>query len=405
MSTLSLNEPSSELFIASNFNSPMRVLVVDDDPFTLTIIKKRLAMGGYEIATATNGLEGLEQVEMFKPNLIISDWMMPEMDGREFCGRVKEDYKGRSIYFILLTAKDKYEDKVAALDTGADEYLVKPCDGRELMARLRAAERILRLQNELSQSNAKLQSALERINAELEATSEIQRRLLPQTMPYIKSYSFAAHYQPSTECSGDFYDVLPLGDGRIGLAIGDVSGHGTPSMVAMAVTHMLMHLEGDAMRDPAQMLFNLNNKMSKHLRTEQYLTIFYAVLDPANGKLIYSSAGHNPPLLVDYQNKSYEFLPGCEGFPVKLIGPDMEYFNNEIKLGQSQHLVLYTDGLVEARNHAGDLFGQEGLIEAVSRNETKSPQTLLDWILSDLGCHQKARQLEDDLSVLIVSRT
>lgn len=404
MSLLSLGEPIKDELLANGDHPPMRVLVVDDDPFTLTIMKKRLMMGGYEIATATNGREALERVATFQPNLIISDWMMPEMDGREFCARVKEDIKGRPIYFILLTAKDKYEDKVTALDTGADEYLVKPCDGRELMARLRAAERILRLQDELSQSNSKLQHAIKRINAELEATSEIQKRLLPLAIPRIDGYSFAAHYQPSTECSGDFYDVLPLPDGRVGIAIGDVSGHGTPSMVAMAVTHMLIHVEDQAMGDPAKMLFNLNNKMSYHLPTDQYLTIFYAVLEPATGRLVYSSAGHNPPLLADFKQNKFEFLPDCEGFPVKLIGPDMEYANAEIQLQPGQHLITYTDGLIEARNGDGLLFGSEGLVDAVSRREPQSSQMLLDWILSDLACHQKGRQLDDDLSLLVVSR-
>lgn len=405
MTRLSLSDPPlPESVLPDGQHAPMRVLVVDDDPFTLTIMKKRLMLGGYEIATAENGIEGLERVEHFKPNLIISDWMMPEMDGREFCQRVKEDYKARSIYFILLTAKDKYEDKVAALDTGADEYLVKPCDGRELMARLRAAERILRLQSELSQSNEKLNLALTRINAELEATSEIQRLLLPLTLPHQAGYGFAAHYQPSTECSGDFYDVLPLPDGRLAIAIGDVSGHGTPSMVAMAVTHMLMHVEGEAMMDPAMMLFNLNNKMSYHLPTEQYATLFYAVLDPKTGRMVYSSAGHNPPLLADYAAGTFEYLTGCEGFPIKLIGPDMVYNNNEIQIAQGQYLVLYTDGLIEARNHEDGFYGSEELIESVKRARPNTPQVLLEGILGDLGAYTQGRQLDDDLSLLIVSR-
>jgi serine phosphatase RsbU (regulator of sigma subunit) len=272
------------------------------------------------------------------------------------------------------------------------------------MARLRAAERILRLQNELSRSNAKLHRALTRINAELEATSEIQKRLLPLAIPRVEGYSFAAHYQPSTECSGDFYDVLPLPDGRIGIAIGDVSGHGTPSMVAMAVTHMLIHVEEETMGDPAAMLFNLNNKMSHHLPTDQYLTIFYAVLDPASGKLVYSSAGHNPPLLADFKHQRFEFLSGCEGFPVKLIGPDMEYTNCEIQLEPEQHLIMYTDGLIEARNPAGDLFNPEGLIDSVGRSTPQSSQMLLDWILADLKHFVQGRQLDDDLSLLVTSR-
>jgi len=325
----------------------LRVLIVEDDPFTLTILHKRLSMGGYTVATATNGREGLAQVEEFKPDLIISDWMMPELDGREFCARVKKDDNGRSIYFILLTAKDKHEDKVLALDTGADEYLVKPCDGQELMARLRAAERILRLQQNFSLSNERLQAALERINAELEASSKIQRCLLPKDLPKIDGYGFAAHYQPSTECSGDFYEVFPLQGGLLGIAIGDVSGHGAPSMVMMALTHTLLHQEALHSLDPARVLFNLNNQMCTYLPTDQYVTVFYGILDPASGLLTYSSAGHNPPLKIDYGRQQFEFLSGCEGFPIKLIGPNMEYESSMIQIEPGQQLILYTDGLLE----------------------------------------------------------
>jgi sigma-B regulation protein RsbU (phosphoserine phosphatase) len=270
---------------------------------------------------------------------------------------------------------------------------------------MRRSTRTLRLQNELSLSNDRLQRALNRINAELEATGEIQRRLLPLALPSVQGYCFAAHYQPSTECSGDFYDVLPLPDGRLGIAIGDVSGHGTPSMVAMAVTHMLMHVEDkQIMMNPEEMLFHLNNKMSNHLPTDQYATLFYGVLDPASGRLVYSSAGHNPPLLADFSRMKYDFLPGCEGFPIKLIGPNMKYGNSEIELAPGQQLILYTDGLIEARNDQGVLFGPEGLVESVSRVQSTSPQRMLDWILSDLTVHLKTRQLEDDLSLLIVGR-
>lgn len=382
----------------------MRILIAEDDPFTLTILQKRLVKGGYEVATATNGREGLQKVEEFKPDLILSDWMMPEMDGKEFCQRVKEDFQARSIYFILLTAKDKFEDKVSALDTGADEYLVKPCDGRELMARLRAAERILRLQQQLSQSNEQLQKALSRLNAEMEATSVIQRRLLPSSLPKVPGYGFAAHYQPSTECSGDFYDVLPLPDGRLGLIIGDVSGHGAPAMVAMAVTHMLLNLEVPTAADPAALLYNLNNKMCAFLPTDQYLTMFYGILEPGTGHLVYSSAGHNPPMLFDGISRSGEFLKGCEGFPIKLIGPNMEYTNQEITLGPTEHLVMYTDGLLEAFNDQDQAFGSDGLRKALATCRRYDPVLMLNHLLANLYAFTMDHPLDDDLSLLLVSR-
>jgi sigma-B regulation protein RsbU (phosphoserine phosphatase) len=382
----------------------MRVLVCEDDPFTLTILKKRLLTGGYTIETATNGREGLEKVSAFKPDLILSDWMMPEMDGVELCSAVKDRPENANIYFILLTAKDKNDDKVSALDTGADEYLVKPCDGRELMARLRAAERLLRLRQELARKNRELNTAYNRIDGEMRATSQIQRSLLPQHLPELAGYAFAAHYQPSTECSGDFYDALPLADGRVALVMGDVSGHGAPAMVAMAMCHVLLHIEAQRTCDPATALFNINNKMFQYLPTDQYATLFYAILDPASGRLEYSSAGHPPPFVLDPKRERSYFLTGCEGFPIKLVEPDIDYETRQTQLEPGQNLILYTDGLIEAFNPGKIAFGMEGLQESALALRDDRPEAMLTAILGDLDRFRGDCPLDDDLSLLIVKR-
>ena len=383
---------------------PLRILVVEDDPFMLTILNKRLKKAGYTVEVATNGREGLEKMGAFHPEVIISDWMMPEMDGRELCARVKEHPDGRSIYFILLTAKDKNEDKVAALDTGADEYLVKPCDGSELMARVRAAQRVVRLQEELTNRNRELQSVMTRINNELEITSQIQRSMLPQELPDIAGYRFAAHYQPSTECSGDFYDAIELAPDKLALVIGDVSGHGTPAMVAMVLSNMLLNMEVSQFENPAALLHNVNNKMWQYLPTGQYVTLFFALLNPATGQLVYSSAGHNPPLLVNRSNGDCQYLAGCEGFPIKLIGPDIEYENREMELPPDHNLILYTDGLVEAFNAESEQFGTDRLGQLAVSIREQPPEQMISSIMSRLLEFTPSPHLDDDLSLLIMNR-
>jgi sigma-B regulation protein RsbU (phosphoserine phosphatase) len=382
----------------------LRVLLVEDDPFTLRILHKRLQAGGYQIETATNGCEALDKADVFKPQLILSDWMMPEMDGVELCAQIRKRPGGKSIYFILLTARDKNEDKVSAFDTGADEYLVKPCDGKELMARLRAADRLLRLQTELARSNGELQKAYRRINDEMQATSHIQRSMLPQSLPEVPGYRFAAHYQPSTECSGDFYDLLALEEGRLGIVIGDVSGHGAPAMVAMALTRMLVRMEASRAADPAALLFRVNNLLFEYLPTGQYATMFYGVLDPATGELVYSSAGHNPPLCVDRLGRAAEYLTGCEGFPLKLVGSNMPYETSRLRLAPQQQLILYTDGLVETFNMENEPYGAENLTAMAMRLIDEAPMPLIHSILKDLDQFRGAHPFDDDLSLLIVSR-
>ncbi len=127
----------------------IRILVVEDDPFFQRVLLKRLAAEGYQVQAASDGREGMKAIVTFEPDLVISDWMMPQVDGLELCQSVKTGLQETAPYFILLTAKGEISDKLLALDTGADDYLVKPCDQGELLARVRAGLRIVLLTQEM----------------------------------------------------------------------------------------------------------------------------------------------------------------------------------------------------------------------------------------------------------------
>ena len=127
----------------------IRILIVEDDPFFQRVLLKRLAAEGYQVQAASDGREGMKAIVTYEPDLVISDWMMPQVDGLELCQSVKTGLKEAAPYFILLTAKGEISDKLLALDTGADDYLVKPCDQGELMARVRAGLRIVLLTQDM----------------------------------------------------------------------------------------------------------------------------------------------------------------------------------------------------------------------------------------------------------------
>jgi len=127
----------------------IRILVVEDDPFFQRVLLKRLAAEGYQVQAASDGREGMKAIVTFEPDLVVSDWMMPQVDGLELCQSVKTGLKETAPYFILLTAKGEISDKLLALDTGADDYLVKPCDQGELLARVRAGLRIVLLTQDM----------------------------------------------------------------------------------------------------------------------------------------------------------------------------------------------------------------------------------------------------------------
>ncbi len=134
----------------------IRILVVEDDPFFQRVLVRRLEAEGYQVQSASDGREGMKAIVTFEPDLVISDWMMPQVDGLELCQSVKTGLKETAPYFILLTAKGEISDKLLALDTGADDYLVKPCDQGELMARVRAGLRIVLLTQHMRQASVEL---------------------------------------------------------------------------------------------------------------------------------------------------------------------------------------------------------------------------------------------------------
>ena len=148
----------------------IRVLIVEDDPFFQRVLVKRLSAEGYQVQAASDGRAGMKAIVTFEPDLVISDWMMPQVDGLELCQSVKTGLREAAPYFILLTAKGEISDKLLALDTGADDYLVKPCDQGELMARIRAGLRIVLLTQEMRQAVvdlAKLKREMDWVRGEL----------------------------------------------------------------------------------------------------------------------------------------------------------------------------------------------------------------------------------------------
>ena len=137
-----------------------RVLVVEDDPFFQRVLQRRLSKEGYQVQVAADGREGMKAIVSFEPDLVLSDWMMPHVDGLELCQAVKTGLREAAPYFILLTAKGEVSDKLLALETGADDYLVKPCDQGELLARVRAGLRIVLLTQDLRHSVAESRAAV-----------------------------------------------------------------------------------------------------------------------------------------------------------------------------------------------------------------------------------------------------
>jgi sigma-B regulation protein RsbU (phosphoserine phosphatase) len=250
-----------------------------------------------------------------------------------------------------------------------------------------------------------LKEAYEAVDYDLRVVANIQRLLLPGEMPPISTMGLAAHYQTSQRAGGDYYDFFPLADGRWGLFIADVSGHGTPAAVLMAVTHSLAHTYPESHDRAGALLEYLNHKLYELYtsKSETFVTAFYGIYDPKTRGLTYSSAGHNPPRLKRCMDGTLALLDEAGGVPLG-IGPRTAYPDAHHQLVPGDQLVLYTDGITEAQDASGRMFGVERL-DKVLENCAVGASDLLRAVLDELEAFTGGRPAHDDRTLLVAKIT
>jgi sigma-B regulation protein RsbU (phosphoserine phosphatase) len=378
-----------------------KILLVEDQLVLAKMLTRQLERQGHTVAHARDGIEALGKLQTFDANLIISDWVMEPLDGIEFCRRLRSDPQRSHIYFLLLTARDRLEDRLSAFQAGIDEYVTKPVVDQELLQRVRVGLRINCLQRELALSNAMLSQSLRRIREEIELVGRLQRSLLPSRLPS-SQFECAVVYNPCEECGGDYYDFIPLSDDRIAIVMADVSGHGAPAMVAMAIIRSLLHGMLPGAESPEAALRGVNSALWHHLPTEQYATMFIAFWDRRSGRLRSSSAGHCAPLVIRRSTGRAEPLEFEAGFPIKLIGAEIDYSAGETNLAPGDRLVLFTDGLVEAFNAGEEQFGLTRLVQTLEGHAREPVGELRRRVLEAVTAFCGDHPQEDDQTLLLL---
>ena len=249
--------------------------------------------------------------------------------------------------------------------------------------------------------NDELKRAYAMVEHELKVVADIQRSLLPQTLPKIPGFDVAASYQTSRWAGGDYYDFFELPDGRWGILIADVSGHGTPAAVIMAITHSLAHGHPGHPDPPSALLEHVNRRLCETYTQsgDVFVTAFYGIYDPATRELTYACAGHNPPRVKRCWNGSIITLEEGAGPPLGLFA-DLTYGQATIKLIPHDLLVLYTDGITEAMNGRGEQFGL-ARFDSVLANCGLSAQALMDKVLETLADFTGDRPADDDRTLLV----
>ena len=379
--------------MAKSTSNSESILLVDDNPTNLQVLFQTLEGLGCKLLIAKNGETALSIAGKALPDLILLDIMMPGIDGYEVCRQLKSNPATEGIPVIFLSALGETEDKVLGLQLGAVDYVTKPFQPDEVIARVNTHLTIHRLKREV-------ESQKDQLEHELEVVSEVQRKLLPKQLPAIDGFKLAVHYETSRYAGGDYYDIIKMPDNIWGFLIADAEGHSAPAAVLMAMTCALFRSYPGVPTDPADVLKYLNQHLCK-VADPSFMTALYAVYDAGSAALKFARAGHPQPMIYRFsENQTLEL--SCPGvFPMGIEPYDVEIPVAETTLQHGDRLLVYTDGLTERFNMEGKAYGEERLLHMLATDSTQDPREVVDAIMGDVARFAGRRPADDDQALLL----
>jgi len=372
------------------------ILIVDDTTANLKLLTQILSNEGYKVRVALNGKQAITSVELARPDLILLDIKMPDMNGFEVCRQLKTNSKTSQVPVIFISALNDLQDKLQGFHVGGLDYISKPFQIEEVLARVKSQLYIRKAQQILQANN-------DRMQRELNLAWHLQMNFYPQKLPDVPNWQFSAALQPARETSGDFYDVFKLPDDRIVFFIADVVDKGVAAALLMVLAWSLLRERISVYPDyPEQVFFDVNQRLLSILKDLEYVTVFLGILDPISGKMVYANAGHNPPLWFRDGRTNPNQL-GRTGLPLG-VSEDFSWSQSEIMIEPGDILLVYTDGVTEACNQMGDYVGLQHLAECVQPLLLESADDVKKKILNDLDSFLGEEPPQDDITLMVIKR-
>ena len=398
------------------------ILAVDDDVDILDLLEISLDSDGYNVITAGDGLEAIKKAKSHVPDLILLDLMMPKMDGFEVIDNLRADSQTRAIPVIMLTARAQTNEKLQGLDAGADDYITKPFDLKELAARIKAVlgrTQTTKYINPLigAMGDWFSETGVEQLAAHLKTAATIQQRLLPQIPPNIPGFDINGVLRSSTSVSGDFYDFILLDDGCWGIVIADVRGKGIPAALLMVMIRTALRLVCRQESSPATVIKSVNDLLVIDTEPDLFATMVYGILNPKTLTFTYSNAGHCYPLhLKDAGNgirrgigikrKNSTIHQLRTGGMVAGSFDFAEFENETVQLQCGDIIFFYTDGITEAeREKDGAFYGEERLLDVIRSSKNLSAEMICKTIEDNLMEFIGRKQQTDDLTLVVLKAT
>ncbi len=378
-----------------------RLLLVEDSSMMRRMISAMLMDEGYDVGLAVDGVEGLAKAREFAPELILTDYEMPEMDGPTLCKALKADPALRPIPVLMLTTLGATESKVLGLNAGADDYMQKPQSPQEVeevFARIRAQLRIADLRKELAERNTLLESMQSKLTLELNLARKVQLGLMPRPPAARGVIRIAVTYDSANALGGDVYDFTRLDDSRLGILMADISGHGVNAALLSGMVKTLAAPLTGSDSAPGEVLAGLDVAAEQYFPEGFFCTAFYLRIDEKTGAFDYAGVGHPPAILVGPNGtRLLDSDPGLLGIG---LAADTETRPEALKPGES--LLLYTDGLPDAMNPADKAFGQDRIQALLEEHRDAEPAAILATLKAAIAAHVEPGQPHDDINLILV---
>ena len=395
---------SKESEFYMKIEEPATILVVDDIRANVRVLAQILHQNSYIVQFAFDGAEALKLIEKSLPDLILLDIQMPNMDGYEVCERLKSNERTRDIPVIFISALSEVMDKVRAFSVGGLDYITKPFQFEEVLARVATHLELHRLQKLLKAENL-------RMSAELDVAKQIQMMILPkqEELEQIEGLDITGYMEPADEVGGDYYDVLQH-NGLVKIGIGDVTGHGLESGLIMLMTQMgVRTLLASDERDPKRFLSTLNRTIYDNVeRMDADRSLTLALLDYSRGEgsgQLRISGQHEEVIVVRKGGQVERIDTFDLGFSIGLDEEIEEFIDSTtVKLAPGDGVVLYTDGITEAENVAGQMYGLQRLCEVVSHHWEETAEGIKEAVIADVHSFIGQAKVLDDITLLIIKQ-
>ncbi|CAO3414760.1 PP2C family protein-serine/threonine phosphatase [Azospirillum endophyticum] len=377
-----------------------RVLIVDDNRFNRHLLLALLERGGITLVEqAGDGQDALVLMDRFKPDLVLLDLMMPQMDGFELCRHLRADPRWRSLPVLVQSSLDRAEDRARAFAAGATDYVAKPINAEELLARVRIHLRKRAMLRDLERFHSRAES-------ELEMARAMQARMLPDPARLAElegttGIAVHAHFAPSSELGGDFWGIERLPDGRVSVYLVDFSGHGVGAALNTFRLDAICRQIGTDL-PPADFLAAVNRRLCGLLPTGQFATMLTGLIDPVAGMFHYASAGSTAPMMWHPGDEAPRLGDGS-GLPLGLL-PSAVYDSRLLPMPPGARLFLYSDAAIEipAGGSGHEVLEEYGLATLFARRlQDPDDAALLSGLLGDLAA---AGPIDDDLTALLLTR-